>query len=602
MSVELGFAAPQYLWLLGLLPLVVLLHYLRTRRRRQAVAGLFLWRRAQQAVVRRRRFSPTWLLVLQLAFAALAALALARPFVGSPEPPQVAVIIDASASMAARASGELDDVRRIDEAVGIARRLLAGAGRVALIRAGLDATLLTPLDADANQRSAALDALRAGDAHAEISRALDLAAALLPGAELHVITDQELRLGQAALHRVGESVVNAGISALDIGIGQVYVGIVGSGGRPLEVPVTLSQAGAPLASGTVLVPVSGAGSITFPLSDVAGVIEARITPPAGDALDLDDVAFAGAESVTIVSDDSYGPLIRALTAVPNAEASFSVGARLLSADLRVLRGSDASELLPGAHLLFAPPAQEPRFAVVRDWDRAHPLMRFVDLRDLVVGLGPVDQAWANEPGWQVLARTSELEPVLRAREVEGAWQVQAAFHPSQSDLVLRSAFPTLIANVVAAVETTARVRLGEALPGPPLDAEPEDAGGVVLSPGVRRVRTTVGGVASELTVVASLLSASESRLELTPQAGLGAAGAGTGAAVAAAQDASAEAAAEREDQQSAERAQRAAPSRLAIALLGLALLALVAEWLVFSGFPRRRRGGRSAGTSRRLIA
>lgn len=596
---ELGFGAPQFLWLLAALPLVVLLHYLRTRRRRQEVAALYLWRRAQQAVVRRRRFSPTWLLALQLAFAALAAFALARPFLGENELPPRVIIIDASASMAARIGPSPDAPTRLDEAAGIARRLLAGAGRVALIRAGLEPTLLTPLDADANLRSAAIDELAAGDASTDVSRALDLAGALLPGAEVHVITDQELMLGQATLHRVGENVVNAGISALDIGIGQVYVGVVGSGGRPFEVRVTLSQEGAVLASGTVLVPVTGAGSITFPLDDVRGILEARIDPPPGDALALDDVAYAGAQSVRVVSDDTYGPLIRVLTAVPNVEASYSVGARLLSADLRVLRSASAESLLPGAHLIFAPPAAQPRFAVVRDWDRAHPLTRFVDLRDLVVGLGPAEAAWEEESGWQVLARTSELEPVLRAREVDGAWQVQAAFHPSQSDLVLRSAFPTLVANVVAAVQTTASVRLGEALPGPELGAngaalDPGEAR-AVLRPGVYRVSSGIvgaageGGATGETTVVASLLSAAESRLETAPAFGqLSTAQPGSpnltpaGGEVAVADERGLRA--QGTDSQ---------PSPLALALLGLALLLLVAEWLVFSGYPRRARGARA---------
>ncbi|MBX3142314.1 MAG: BatA domain-containing protein [Trueperaceae bacterium] len=577
----LAFGAPQLLWLLAALPLIVLLHYLRTRRKRQEVAALYLWRRAQQAVVRRRRFSPTWLLALQLAFAAVAAIALARPFLGETELPPRVIVIDASASMAARSAAAADAPARLDAAVTIARRLLTGAGRVALIRAGLEPTLLAPLDADPGQLAAALDELAAGDASADISRALDLAAALLPGAEVNVITDQELMLGQATLHKVGETVINAGISALDIGIGQVYVGIVGSGGRPFEVRVTLSQDGAPLAAGTVLVPVTGAGSLTFPLDDVRGILEARLDPPAGDALALDDVAYAGAESVTVVSDDTYGPLVRALTSVPNADASYSVGARLLSADLRVLRTSEAEGLLPGAHLLFAPPAQQPRFAVVRDWDRAHPLTRFVDLRDLVVGLGPIENAWVEESGWRTLARTADLEPVLRARQVDGAWLVQAAFHPSQSDLVLRSAFPTLIANIVAAVRTTAGVRLGEALPGLEV-GRPNDDAQVVLAPGVYRVATATGGVVGEAAVVASLLSASESRLESAP----------LGAALIQSQVPATTA----DDEAAANvRVLDAAPTPLVLALLGLALALLLLEWLVFGGLPRRVARARGAG-------
>lgn len=597
---NIGFAAPGFLWLLTALPLVVLLHYLRTRRKRQDVAAMFLWQRAQQAVIRRRRFSPTSLLAVQLAFTALAAVALARPYIGAPEPPPRAVIIDASASMAA-ASGP---TTRIEEAAGIARRLTAGAARVALIRAGLEATLMAPIDADVGLRAAALNELWAGDVSADVSGALELATALLPGAEVHVISDQELHLGQATLHQVGAPVVNAGISALDIGIGYVFVGVVGSGGRPLEVPVTLSQDGVDLASATVLVPAQGAGTVTFPLGELGGVVEARLTAPAGDALALDDVAYAGAKPVTVVSDLNYGPLVRALAALPNAEASYSVGARFLAADLRVLQQADAGELLPGAHLLFPPPVEQPRFATVRDWNRAHELMRFVDLRDLLVGLGPVATAWVDEPGWEVLARTAELEPVLRARQSDGAWQVQAAFHPSQSDLVLRSAFPTLIANLAAAVETTVRLRLGEALPGAPV-AVPEGAVGqsavgpaVAGVPGVYRIAGQVGGVAGETLALASLLSAAESRLEATPRiAALGPTAGGSAAPSQAtgAQSTAAAAAIEDSAPSNGARAADSPPSRLALALLALAVLALLLEWLLYSGLPRRTVLGARSG-------
>src|SRR5690606_22574551 len=84
--------------------------------------------------------------------------------------------------------------------------------------------------------SAALDEMQAGDAGADIGRALILAADLLPDAEVHLISDQELEVGQANVHVVGEPVANVGISALDIGIGQVFVGVVAAGDAPVEAP------------------------------------------------------------------------------------------------------------------------------------------------------------------------------------------------------------------------------------------------------------------------------------------------------------------------------------------------------------------------------
>src|SRR5690606_15771454 len=121
----LSFLAPQALWLLALLPAVVALHFLRARRRRYEVSALFLWRRAQSAVARRRRFSPTWLLAAQLLFVALAALALAQPVLARGDRPDRVLILDASASMAAtNAAGPDAGGTRFEQAQREARELL----------------------------------------------------------------------------------------------------------------------------------------------------------------------------------------------------------------------------------------------------------------------------------------------------------------------------------------------------------------------------------------------------------------------------------------------------------------------------------------------
>ncbi len=101
---SLSFAAPQFLWALLSLPLIVLLHFIRARKRRQEVSALFLWRKALELAQARRRFSPSWLLLLQLMFAALASLALSQPNLTLRTAPDRVLVVDASASMAARDS------------------------------------------------------------------------------------------------------------------------------------------------------------------------------------------------------------------------------------------------------------------------------------------------------------------------------------------------------------------------------------------------------------------------------------------------------------------------------------------------------------------
>lgn len=562
----MSFLAPQALWLLALLPVVVALHFMRARRRRYEVSALFLWRRAQSAVARRRRFSPTWLLAAQLLFVALAAVALARPVPAGGDRPDRVLIVDASASMAAvggaGTEGSGTAGTRLEQAQREARGLIAGAGRVALVRAGLDARLVAPLDASAADLQTALEELRAGDAAADLLRALELAGTLLPGAEVHVFTDQAAGLGAATLHRVGAPAENVGISAFDIGVGQAFVAVVASGARPAQVEVELRQGDTQLARGTVLVPSGGSGSTTFPLAEVSGVVEARLLPPPGDALALDDVAYAGSRGLTVVSQSNYDPLLRALAAVPLTEVGVARDAAFRPADLRVVERATADGLPPGNYLLFAPPTAQPDYRLISDWERADALMRFVDLRDVVVGLPADAEPWADAPGWRVLARTADLTPVVRLRQNDDGIVLQFAFHPSQSDIVLRPAFPALIANLLGRLDSTTRLRLGEALP----------SGQTVLQPGVY----------ADGAALASLLAAGESRLPETAAVS----GALDSAVAATTAGAAADA-----GQPNRATAAGGAPSGLALALLVAAAAALLAEWLLFSSGKGRRLVG-----------
>ena len=178
------FLAPQALWLLALLPVVVALHYLRARRRQRDVAALFLWRRAQANSARRKRISPSWLLALQLMFIAAASVGVAGPRLTAAADDGVIIVIDGSASMAAAAEVDAAAGTRLSLAVATARQHLAGRSSIALVRAGVVPRLLVPLDAPQSELLAALDALRAGDSQADLLAAVDLGKGLLPDADV----------------------------------------------------------------------------------------------------------------------------------------------------------------------------------------------------------------------------------------------------------------------------------------------------------------------------------------------------------------------------------------------------------------------------------
>jgi hypothetical protein len=497
---NLAFLAPGFLWTLLAIPLVIALHFLHNRRRQQTVSALFLWQAATEQVQVRRRFSPAWLLLLQLLSVLLLALALAQPVLTSAGRPDRVIIIDASASMAAVDS----DGMRMDKARSTARELIRGGDRVALIRAGNDATVLVPPAARPEQLFAALDALQGADRTADLERALDLGRQLSENAELHLISDAPLQPDTRFVpHPVAGDGRNAGITTFDLGIEQAFIALTSSWPRPLTIPVELLRDGELIASAEVLVPAGGQGNATLPLGGATGMFEARIRPPAGDALDLDDSAFAGVRPLRVVFAGGSQALERALSAVPGVTLA-AAG----SGDVHVLVGADPAALPPGNHLLLAAPAEEPRFEAIRDWDQSDPLLRFVDLRDTRVGLDP-DLAPVEDEGWHVLARSSSFRPVIRTRGSPGALTVQLAFHPNQTDLIYRPAFPTLIANLLEAFRGQPSLALGEPLPpGSTFEGEPASR---ALRPGIHLLPSGP--------VSASLLSAAETRIP-GPSAGL----------------------------------------------------------------------------------
>jgi hypothetical protein len=533
------------------IPLVILLHFVRARKRRQDVSALFLWKRARELANAQRRFAPSWLLLLQIAFVALASLALSQPNLSFRGPPDRVLVIDASASMAARDS----DGVRIDKAIRQAEAMLNQGGRVALIRAGLDATIIQSLTSDRGDLRRALGALRAADRSAELERALELALAINPEGEVHLFTDQPPPPGRiASYHPVAGDGENIGISTFDIGIQQAYVAVVSNSPRPHQITLEILLEGRPVAQTTLLVPASGQANATFPLQGGSGVYQARLQAPSWDALELDDSAFAGSQDLRVLVDSLSAPLTRALDAIPRLSWRVtSLAAQAAGADVRILTGADPETLAPGRYLLFAAPSEEAQFFTVRDWDQSDPLLRFVDLRETVVGLDPSWQVSEGED-WEVLARTADLTPVLRRLDTPELHVVQAAFHPSQTDMVFRPAFPALVTNILRGFRGEDRLPLGSPLPsGSTRQGEEVERATV---PGVY----TVDGRGYS----SSLLSAVESRLPVAAEG--------------------AESAPENESvREVLERYQRS----VALWLVLAALLALVAEWLLWS----RARGG-----------
>ena len=463
----LSLLTPSALWLLLTLPLIVLLYVVRTRRQQRVVSALFLWTEAKVSARQRRRISPTLLLLLQLLLAALLALALAQPrFRLSGAPPRV-LVIDASASMAADSAGGT----RLAEAVVQAETLLAGAGQVAVVRAGLGARVVQPLTGEHAQVRRVLGELVAADSSAATAEALELARSLVPGAEVHLFSDQAkpAGFGDVALHAVGQNPVgqiapNLGISAFELAYGQLFVSVVNNADTPRTAELILSESsgdGVDEVRTSLLVPARGQANTSVPVASEVGLYRARLAEPHGgalqnDALALDNEAFAGGRALRVHLLGDAPALERLLRALPNTVLSVQEGA-----DVTFSVGQ--KEPLPeGNVMFFAAPEAAPAYTEIADWTRGDPLLRFADLTGTVVALSsappplPLVQA-------EVLARTADLIPVLLRWNQVGREVLYFAFNPAQSDLPRRPAFPIVLTNALNGFRSEAQVPLGTAL-------------------------------------------------------------------------------------------------------------------------------------------
>lgn len=458
--------SPGTLWGLALLPLIVLLYMLRSRRQPTPASSVLLWQRARRDLAAQlpiRRLERSLLLALQLLAVLLAVLALAQPQLLLPTSAGNATVIvmDISASMQAT------DVRpsRFDEARRQALNLLADAGGpVMIITAGARPQISTAW-VDRQAAARILKALQLTDGPARLDQAIALAAAQRSGPagmtqrrpRVVVFTDR----AQAGWPGVAFRII--GTASRNLGIAGIHaertsqgthlvVQVQNSGSEPQRVPVAISLHDRRIAERTVVVPAWSTASVT---ATVTGEGVARAELEVNDALAVDNVAYAivGAPSLRALAvGDVERPLADALEAlgVRREPAQRVTAEALAAADVVILNGTPPVELPPGNYLLIGTIAANlpvttdgmVKSPTLMRWARTHPVMRYVDLGNVQIA-----EALALRPsGGEILAE-GEV-PLIWAYEGGGIRAVVLGFSLVQSDLPLHVAFPILLSNAL----------------------------------------------------------------------------------------------------------------------------------------------------------
>ncbi len=497
---SVSFLAPQFLWSLLAIPVVILLHFIRKRRKRRQVSALFLWKEAVIIAQKQKRFSASWLLLLQILFVSLAALAIAQPIISFEGPRDRIFIIDASASMAAN---DPDGIR-LNKAIAIAEDLLSKSGRVAIIRAGLDASIVSPLTNNIQELRRALKTIKATDREADLTRALSIAKTISESAEIHFFSDVASPKGEAIIaYSIASPSLNIGISAFDIGIQEAFVALTNNHPRPQDIEIELLRDDKVIAKTSLFLPAAAQATNSFPIFESSGLFELRINAPDWDSLATDNSAFIAKKDLQVVSTIDNEALKRSLSVIPNLNYRILANANLNAPgfDLRITYDKLPADA-KGNYLLFNQESEN-ELSVINDWDRSDALLRFVDLTEVVI----IPRKNFIAPDWQVLAQTARLEPVVAKYKDQNVNLVALNFNPSQTNMTKRTAFPLLMTNIISHFRNEGQLILGQRLPTGAvlLKNNREISQDYAIEPGFYKLDGKIYGL--------SLLSSFESRLD-----------------------------------------------------------------------------------------
>lgn len=511
------------LWWLALAPLIILFWLMKLRRREVRVSAGFLWEQAAREArvdAFSRKLQTNLLLLLQLLALALMALALARPYlrVLSASAPEVAVLVDTSASMGAQ--GRFEKAR--DRALDLVRNAPAGA-EVLVAAYDRTARVLVPFSTDRSQAVKTLQALRPRDVPGDGEAGRALAASLLasrPRAEAFLVGDRpppppipaRLRFEDVS---AGQRTDNLGLTAFRASrTRDGYVAVAGVrnyGSEPAQRDLEIRRGGALVASRRVAVPAGKRQTLRFRLpleGDL--VLEARLDE--ADALAADDRAWTVLPRLTVLEARAVGPpnlfAERALAAVPGVRLERSPDPA--GAPLVLWQGEAPWPPPPGAHIMLKVPEALRQGAPVKGPFQLTPGDSAVaDVQPLRL---PADA--------QVLLRAGDHPAVVRLGNT-----LLFAFDLYRSDLPLSPALPLLFADFVES-DLQSPVP-AELTPGEPLVVRADvtvetPEGTVAVAAGEALTETGRAGVyrvrqgESEWPVAVSLLSESESDLAPRP--------------------------------------------------------------------------------------
>lgn len=480
----MGWAAPWAFAFLALVPLVLLLHSLRLRRREVRISAIYLWEdllRERRSTLGMSKLLRSLLLLLQILGIAALTFGLADPFARLPSTKEgdIVLVLDASASMRTLSKGE----ERFAQARGMALDLVARLhpkSEMAIIYANARPTLKVPFTADRTLLKQALEGLTATDEPGDLPKAVQLGRSLLGGdrtGEVLVLSDgadpnlADLVGADQHVHAIqvsgGER--NVGITKFEVrprvnrpGEYEILINVANFSRQPESVDLVLSLNWKTLRRTRYTFEAGERQSLIFPYTGTAnGVAEAVIEVK--DDLSADNRAATVLSDrppvwILLVSRGNY--FLESLLAghanasvnVVNSISPSSFEQQVRGNHIVIVDGVAPPPLHFGNFLLINTTAPNLPIAVkgvadappVVDWDTTDPIMRAVQLRDLQVRRAQVVEVGE---GVKPLLYANGT-PIISSLDAGRLRAVHVGFDLMDSDLPLRVAFPVLMSNIL----------------------------------------------------------------------------------------------------------------------------------------------------------
>jgi Ca-activated chloride channel homolog len=477
----MSFLAPLALSLFALSVPLVLLYFLKVRRRERTVSSLLLWStslRDREASTFFQRLHRDPLMLLQLLALLVLALALARPVatVMGQGARKVVVVLDTSASMKAQdVSPSRFDVARAG-AASLVRGLGEGA-EVMVIEAGVQPKVTAALARDRERALGAIRSAQARDLPTRLVEAVRTARALVaadPRAEIHVFTDGAFALPQSEDTTdprvrwvgVGGQAKNVAITSLSIRKNyygafdyQAFVSLVNYSNEAQTFAFRLELDGKSIAEKEVTLEPNVRRSVVLPFSHGgSGTITARIR--VDDDLAVDNVAYAVLPPPRKIAVLLVSPGNLFLEKVLRTDPQVSLDVRtpdqyqggMGEADVVILDSVTPPRAGPGRFIFVnAVPPDVPLEVLGRierptimDWDRTHPVMRHVEFAKVTI-----EDAMRIRPlaaGRPVVEAVGG--PLVYALEEPERKALFVGFDLFKTDFPLRIAFPLVLSNTL----------------------------------------------------------------------------------------------------------------------------------------------------------